>query len=108
MRSRLSWLKLGGVLGAAVLTAALWVGVSTANGRAPAASAASAAVPGDLEAALQKARVNGKYQMLLRQFKVEKDAETNGDFKDIGYRNMPEYAGLADLPAGHWVYAAPY
>ncbi len=46
--------------------------------------------------------------MLLRQFKVEKDAETNGDFKDLGYRNMPEYGGITDLPAGHWVYVAPY
>ncbi len=107
MRSRLGWLELGGVLGAGALAAALWVGVSTANGRAPAAAAATAA-PSDLEAALQKARVNGKYRMLLRQFKVEKDAETNGDFKDLGYRNTPEYGGLADLPAGHWVYVAPY
>ena len=107
MRSRLGWLELGGVLGAGALAAALWVGVSTANGRAPAASAAKAA-PDDLEAALQKARVNGKYRMLLRQFKVEKDAETNGDFKDLGYRNMPEYGGITDLPAGHWVYVAPY
>ena len=46
--------------------------------------------------------------MLLRQIKVEKDAEIYQDFKDLGYRNMPEYAGHKDLPAGHWVYVAPY
>jgi hypothetical protein len=106
MRNRLGWLELGGVLAAGALAAALWVGVSASNGRAAAPAPTAAAA--DLEAALQKARVNGKYRMLLRQIKVDKDAETYQDFKDLGYRSMAEYAGYKDLPAGHWVYAAPY
>jgi hypothetical protein len=61
-----------------------------------------------LEETLTKARVNGKYRMLLRQFKAEKDAETNGDFKDLGLRDVKEHAGQADLPKGYWVYAKPY
>jgi hypothetical protein len=64
--------------------------------------------PLSLEASLTKARVDGKYQMLLRQFKVEEDAKTNGDFKDQGPSNRKEYAGQTDLPAGHWVYVKPY
>ncbi|HVS37762.1 MAG TPA: hypothetical protein VMS17_19525 [Gemmataceae bacterium] len=107
MRSRFGWLKLGGVLGAGALASAVWVGVSAGTGRAVAAPAAQAAAD-DLEQALQKARVNGKYRMLLRQFKAEGDVATYTTFKDLGYRNTPEYADQKDLPAGYWVYEAPY
>jgi hypothetical protein len=61
-----------------------------------------------LEDSLKKARVDGKYQMLLRQLKVEKDDKTYGDFKDLGFSNRKDYAGHTDLPAGHWVYVKPY
>jgi hypothetical protein len=108
MRSRVAWLELGGVLGIGVVAAGLWVGVSAALGRGAPAAASTTAAPTDLETALKKAQANGKYRMLLRQFKVAKDAETYQDFKDLGYREMAEYAGFKDLPAGHWVYVAPY
>ncbi len=61
-----------------------------------------------LEDAIKKARVDGKYEMLLRQFKVEKDAEKHKDFTDFGYRGATEYAGHKDLPKGFWVYVYPY
>ena len=61
-----------------------------------------------LEAALKKATADGKYEMLLRQIKVEKDPNADADFQDAGYREQREYAGHADLPNGHWVYVAPY
>jgi hypothetical protein len=60
------------------------------------------------EAALKKARVNGKYAMLLRQFKVEKDLNKYKAFKDLGARKVTEYAGHKDLPPGYWVYVHPY
>jgi hypothetical protein len=71
----------------------------------PARAAPATSSPEEL---LKKARVDGKYRMLLRQFKVEKDHETYGDFKDLGQSNRKEYAGQTDLPAGHWVYVKPY
>jgi hypothetical protein len=53
--------------------------------------------------------VDGKYAMLLRQIKVEKDFEKYGAFRDVGRRaTMADYAGLTGLPAGHWVYVYPY
>jgi beta-lactamase regulating signal transducer with metallopeptidase domain len=58
--------------------------------------------------ALKKARCDGKYVMLLRQIKVASDAERYGSFRDEGFRQRTEYAGHQDLPAGHWVYVAPY
>jgi hypothetical protein len=57
--------------------------------------------------ALRKASVNGKYRMLLRQIKVPGDAEFYSGVHDLGYRERPTYAGLTDLPRGHWVYVAP-
>jgi hypothetical protein len=57
---------------------------------------------------LKKARVDGKYQMLVHQIKVEKDQEKLGDFKDFGHRSMKEYDGHKDLTPGWWVYVAPY
>jgi hypothetical protein len=67
-----------------------------------------AAKPLTLEELLKKARAGDKYQMLLRQLKVPRDQETYSAFRDFGYRDRKEYAGFKDLPAGHWVYAAPY
>jgi hypothetical protein len=56
----------------------------------------------------KKAQCDGKYAMLLHQFKVEKDAEEYGEFKDIGYRNRKKYAGQDNLSSGWWVYVQPY
>jgi hypothetical protein len=67
---------------------------------------APAALP--LEKALKKARVNGKYEMLLRQFKVPKDYERYADFRDCGPKEATDYAGITGLPKGHWVYVYPY
>jgi hypothetical protein len=61
-----------------------------------------------LERALKKARVGGKYEMLLRQFKVSADAERYGDFRDVGLRTVKVHAGFSDLPKGYWVYVYPY
>jgi hypothetical protein len=83
--------------------------VSFTGVRAQPAAAKEAMPPAlSLEEALKKARVGGKYAMLLRQFKVEKDAETYKDFADIGVRDQRDYAGQMDLPKGHWVYVYPY
>jgi hypothetical protein len=71
------------------------------------ATAAPSTEP-NLEQLLKRATVNGKYRMLLTQFKVEKDRERYGDFSDVGVRNQQNYEGHANLPKGHWVYAAPY
>jgi hypothetical protein len=61
-----------------------------------------------LQESLEKARVDGKYAMLLRQFNAEKDFEKYGAFRDAGPRTFTDYAGLTGLPAGHWVYVYPY
>src|SRR5262245_42245065 len=61
----------------------------------------------NLEEALKKAGVGGKYRMLLRTIKVPEDAKTYQQFKDFGPRDQREYAGHTDLPAGYWVYVAP-
>src|SRR5262249_24039288 len=61
-----------------------------------------------LEQALKQASVDGKYRMLLRQIKVSGDEKEHGRFHDRGYQQRSEYAGHNGLPAGHWVYAAPY
>lgn len=60
------------------------------------------------EDAFQKARVNGRYSMLLRQIKVEDDPEAGGDFRELGLLRMRRYAGHNDLPMGYWVYVAPH
>src|SRR5262249_5060505 len=64
--------------------------------------------PLPLEEALVKARVNGKYEMLLRQIKVAADFNQHTDFHDLGSQNQANYAGFTDLPSGHWVYVYPY
>lgn len=58
--------------------------------------------------ALKKASVNGKYQMLLRQFKVADDKDNYGDFSDYGIFQGTSYKGFDDLPKGHWVWVEPY
>jgi beta-lactamase regulating signal transducer with metallopeptidase domain len=60
------------------------------------------------EQALVKARVNGKYAMLLRQFRAEQDAAMHKEFADVGLRDVRSYAGQDDLPKGYWVYAYPH
>ena len=61
-----------------------------------------------LAAALKKATVNGKYRMLLRQFKFADDKNNYGDFNDYGSYSGTDYAGFSGLPRGYWVYVAPY
>src|SRR5262245_58225458 len=106
MRNRVGRLMLfGGLLVLAGLVAA---GLA---GRGPLSGGRADAAPGPGTAAeqlLKKAQVDGKYRMLLQQIKVDKDRETYQDFKDLGYQNKRQYAGHNDLPAGFWVYAAPY
>lgn len=90
LRSLLALVGLGAVLA--------WTGGS------PAQKAAPLLTPED---SLKKASA-GKYIMLLRQIKVEKDPTVDGDLVDLGYQQRREHAGHADLPNGHWVYVAPY
>jgi hypothetical protein len=61
-----------------------------------------------LQESLEKARVDGKYAMLLRQIKVEKDFDKYGVFRDVGHRTTMDYGSFTGLPAGHWVYVYPY
>ncbi len=102
MHKRFGRWQVGGVLAVVVAGAGVWAGASLNGVRA------DATAPSDLEQSFKKAQVDGKYDMLLRQIKVEKDAENYGDFKDYGFSNTPEYADQKDLPAGYWVYVAPY
>src|SRR5262245_24034986 len=71
-------------------------------------AAGAPAVPDPLEESLKKAQVDGKYRMLLRQIKAPQDEKEHGAFKDLGYQARSEYAGVKNLPPGHWVYVAPY
>jgi hypothetical protein len=66
------------------------------------------AAPPDPEKSWKKARCDGKYAMLLHQFRVEKDAEEYGEFKELGRRSSAKYAGQSDLSPGWWVYVQPY
>lgn len=96
-------LRLSGLLAATVLVAAFLSGAAVV---AQDGGAAPTALP--LEEAWEKAQVDGKYRMLLRQFKVEGDWIDNGEFRDVGPRFRAAYAGQTDLPNGHWVYVYPY
>jgi|GEM_PF-1538856 len=64
------------------------------------------ALPG--EESLKKARVHGKYAMLLQQIEVRDDAQTHADFDDFGIWQGTEWAGYKNLPPGYWVYVYPY
>jgi hypothetical protein len=90
------------ILGLAILAGAI---SASPSGRS---LALAPAAPPDPEKCWTKAKCNGKYAMLLHQFKIEKDAEEYGELKDLGYRTTAKYADQADLPAGWWVYVQPY
>jgi len=89
-----------------VMAAGLLLPLSSADLCAALAPKTPRALP--LQESLEKASVDGKYAMLLRQIKVEKDSEKYGAFRDVGPRTVTDYAGLTGLPAGHWVYVYPY
>jgi hypothetical protein len=89
-----------------VMAAGLLVVLSPAAPGAGRNAKAPRALP--LQESLEKARVDGKYAMLLRQFKVEKDFEKYGAFRDVGPRTDKDYGDLTGLPAGRWVYVYPY
>ena len=101
-RSTVSSAMLGCLFGSCLLVPTL-SGTRADPGAQPAAAAGPA-----LEDSLIKARCNGKYVMLLRQFKVEKDRAMYNDFQDLGERDMREYGGESNLPKGYWVYVYPY
>src|SRR5688500_2570034 len=61
-----------------------------------------------LAAALKKATLDGKYQMLLRQIKVPDDKDNYTDPHDYGLYEGTNYAGHDDLPKGYWTYVPPY
>jgi hypothetical protein len=71
-------------------------------------AAATMAKPLPDDEALVKARVNGKYRMLLAQLKAPADLTMYKDFSDAGRRDATDYAGQVDLPKGYWVYVYPY
>src|SRR5262245_25848793 len=60
-----------------------------------------------LQRNLKKAH-GDKYQMLLHQIRVPKDAEKHGDYRDLGKRDVTEYGEYKKLSPGYWVYVAPY
>jgi hypothetical protein len=93
------------LLPAAGLLGAWFLAMALASGRA---APPNPETEMKLEQGLKKAQVDGKYQMLLAQIKVDKDVDTYQDFRDLGMRNMSEYAGYSGLPKGFWVYAQPY
>ena len=93
----------GVMLGAAAgLLALLASGPSSAVSERP-----PRALP--LQESLEKARVDGKYAMLVRQIKVEQDFAEYGVFRNAGRRPAAaDYHGNKDVPAGFWVYVYPY
>ncbi|MFN4258505.1 MAG: hypothetical protein ACK4RK_04360 [Gemmataceae bacterium] len=88
-----------------VVVLANWFGVTEAD-QTPNEKAQAA--PDPLVQAWTKARCDGKYAMLLRQFKVAEDEEQYGPFREMGLVRVRQYRGHNDLPAGYWVYVAPY
>jgi hypothetical protein len=62
----------------------------------------------ELTAKLKRATAGGRYQTLLRQFKVPGDRDRHGAFKDFGLYESKSYGGFRDLPRGYWVYVAPF
>src|SRR5262249_44708719 len=89
-----------------VLTLTLTLSLTLTARDTPGGEAEPAPLPA--EEALAKARVDGKYDMLLRQFRVAADRAEHGPFRDLGPRTVREYAGLSDLPEGHWVTVYPH
>ena len=61
----------------------------------------------DLFAAGKAARADGRFHMLLRQFRADEPALP--ERHEAGAKPaVAEYQGQKDLPAGHWVWAKPY
>lgn len=58
--------------------------------------------------AFAKARVNGKYRLLLRHWADSAALATASAFKDVGFREAGDWVGQRNLPAGHWVYVYPH
>jgi hypothetical protein len=56
----------------------------------------------------EKAQVDGKYRILLRQLLTPDDVERYGAFRDWGPWSGSKYLEHEDLPSAHWVYVAPY
>jgi hypothetical protein len=81
---------------------------SDGHGSLQRAHALAPAAPPTLDESLKKAQCDGKYAMLLHQFKADKDADDYGGFKDLGFRNRNKYAGQDNLFPGWWVYVQPY
>jgi hypothetical protein len=94
------WLPTGALL----MTVSLLIATESVKPEAKITAAEEKA----LAASLEKATVKGKYQMLLRQIKVPNDRVIYGDFNDYGSYQATAYANFKDLPAGFWVYSAPY
>lgn len=61
-----------------------------------------------LDEAYAKARVGGKYKMLIGQIKLASDYQTYKDFHESGLMQQPRYGGQTNVPAGYWVYVYPY
>lgn len=61
----------------------------------------------DLFAASRQARANGRFGMLLRQFRADEPAL--GEHHEAGARPATAaYQGARDVPAGFWVWQRPY
>ena len=56
------------------------------------------------EESLKKARMRGKYSMLLRQIKVPEDRKQFSDFNDFGFSDVKERSDFLELPSGFSVY----
>lgn len=61
----------------------------------------------DADEALRRASAGGRYRELLRKVEVPNDWLAYGAFCDWGFWSGTSYAGLTDLPPGHWVYVHP-
>ena len=69
---------------------------------------AAAPEPGVPPSDWVKARVQGKYKVLLRQIKAPEDRAAHSEFQDLGLRQSTEWKGQRGLPIGYWVYVYPY
>lgn len=61
----------------------------------------------DADEAQSRASVGGRYRVLLRKIEVPGDWLSYGAFCDWGFWSGTSYAGIEDLPPGHWVYVHP-
>lgn len=55
-----------------------------------------------------RAHVNGKYARLLRRLKAPEDQRTYSEYREFGFYQSCSWAGQTNIPAGYWVYVAPY